>query len=66
MKFLLFTLNILVFGCIVTNSTCIEDQLQQLQQAVEQMKRSNEENDEKIASLEQELSSLRTLVSQSG
>ena len=72
MKLLLFTAIIFVFGCSATSS--VEDPLQQLQQEVEQLKRSNEESiaalkqtyDEKIASLEQELSSLRTLVPQSG
>ena len=80
MKLILFTLSIFVFG----GSATFDDQLQQIQQEVEQLKRGNEEiigviaalkqtyderittQDEKIASLEQQLKSLRMFLPQSG
>ena len=52
MNLLLFTTGIFVFGCSATTSTPVEDPLQQIQQEVEQLKRSNEES---IAALGAEL-----------
>ena len=70
MKLILLTLSIFVFGCSAAPSTSVEDQLQQLQQSIATMKQTYDEkirrNDEKIASLEQQLRSAGTLVPQSG
>ena len=73
MKLILFTLSIFVLGCLAKPSTSV-DQFQQIQQQVEQLKRSNEESiaalkrtyDEKISSLEEQLKSGKNMVSQTG
>ena len=52
MKLLLFTISIFVFGCSATPSFSV-DQLQQIQQDMEQLKRSNEESSAAIAVLNQ-------------
>ena len=76
MKLILFTISIFVLGCSAAPSTSV-NQFQLIQQKVEQLERSNKESiaviaalkqtyDEKIASLEQQLRSERTLVLQPG
>ena len=51
MKLILFTVSIFVLGCSAKSSTSV-DQFQQIQQEVEQLKRTY---DEKISSLDQQL-----------
>ena len=62
MKFILFTLSIFVLGCSAKTSSPV-DQFQQIQQEVEQLKRSNEESiaalkrtyDEKIKTYDEKI-----------
>ena len=73
MKLILFTASIFVLGCSARPSASL-DQFQQIQQELEQMKRSNEESiaalqrfyDKKISSLEEQLKSGKNMVSQTG
>ena len=53
MKLILVTLSIFVLGCSATSLTSVEDQLQQMNLEIEQLKRSNEESVAFIEELKQ-------------